>query len=226
VSELSNGIFISHITAWAPGLVTSADWKQWAHNERQIALSKDAPKLEYTDSLFRRRLSQISKMTIQVVHDELEKSSCSKDIKQIFISCRGEIAREFSVSKMLIEEKMTLPASFSLSVFNTPIALATLAFKLTGGYSVIFPSKGNFRDAFAAACAPVLSGKEKEIMLIYSDELPPEEYSSLTTAEYKPFAFAAILSDSGNGVHIPAVENTPESPAAFLKDIILKDASF
>jgi hypothetical protein len=226
VSESSNGISISHITAWAPGLVTSDDWKQWVHNEKQIGLTNNTPKLEYTDPLFRRRLSQISKMTIQVVHDELEKSACSRNIKQVFISCRGELTREFSVSKMLIEEKITLPASFSLSVFNTPIALATLAFKLQGGYSVIFPSKGNFRDAFAAACAPVLSGNEKEIMLVYSDELPPEEYSCLGTAEYKPFAFAAIISDSENGVHIPTMENVPETPAAFLKDIILEDASF
>jgi hypothetical protein len=226
VSGSFNDISISHITAWAPGLITSDDWKQWAHNEKQIERSKDAPKLEYTDTLFRRRLSQISKMSIQVVHDELEKSACSRNIKQVFISCRGELGREFSVSKMLIEEKVTLPASFSLSVFNTPIALATLAFKLQGGYSVIFPSKGNFRDAFTAACAPVLSGNEKEIMIVYSDELPPDEYSSFDKTKYEPFAFAAIISDSRNGVHIPAVENAPETPAAFLKDIILKDASF
>jgi hypothetical protein len=224
---VSAGIFVSHITAWAPGLFTSADWKQWAAGEKEIEFSKDAPKLEYTDPLFRRRLSQISRMTVQVVHDELEKSNCSRDIKQVFISCRGEIVREFSVSKMLLEEKTVLPASFSLSVFNTPIALATLAFGLKGGYTVLFPSKGNYRDAFAGACAPVLSGKEKHIMLVYSDELPAGEYRSLGTESCIPFAFAAVLSaEAGTGVYLSDIGEIPRKPASFLKQIILKDASF
>jgi hypothetical protein len=224
---VSQGIYVSHTTAWAPGLITTEDWKQWAHGRKQIEISKDAPKLEYTDSLFRRRLSQISRMTIQVIHDELEKSECSKSIKQVFISCRGELAREFSVSKTLIEEKAVQPASFSLSVFNTPIALATLAFKLPGGYSVIFPSRGKFRDAFAGACAPVLSGSEKQIMLVYADEFVIEEYSGLHGAECIPLAFAAVLSaESGNGVHLADLTAVPQEPASYLKEIILEDISF
>jgi hypothetical protein len=224
---MPSDIFVSHITAWAPGVFTPADWKQWAAGKKRIEFLKDAPKLEYTDPLFRRRLSQISRMTIQVVHDELEISNCSRDIKQVFISCRGEIAREFSVSKMLLEEKSVLPASFSLSVFNTPIALATQAFGLKSGYTVLFPSKGNYRDAFAGACAPVLSGNEKHIMLVYADELPAGEYRTLGTENCIPFAFAAVLSsEAGTGVHLPDIAKVPQEPASFLKQIILKDTSF
>ncbi len=224
---MSGGICVSHTTAWAPGLVTPDDWKQWARGGKEIARTNDAPKLEYTDPLFRRRLSQISRMTIQVVHDELEKSNCGRTIRQVFVSCRGELAREFSVSKMLIEDKAVLPASFSLSVFNTPIALATLAFALHGGYTVMFPSKGNFRGAFAGACAPVLSGSEEQIMLVYADELPVEEYSGLRTENCVPFAFAALISaEPGTGISLTDMEDVPQEPATFLKQIILKDTSF
>jgi hypothetical protein len=219
-------IYVSYTTAWAPGLVTSCDWKLWAHGEKKIELSKDAPKLEYTDSLFRRRLSQISRMTIQVIHDELEKSNCSRKIKQVFISCRGEIVREFSISKMLIEEKNILPAAFSLSVFNTPIALATQVFKLQGGYTVILPSKGNFCSAFAGACIPILSGSEEYIMIVYADELPVEEYRELHIEKCIPFAFAAVLSAaSETGVHLSDIADVPQEPVSFLKQIILKDTS-
>ncbi|MCK9171075.1 MAG: beta-ketoacyl synthase chain length factor [Treponema sp.] len=224
---MSAGICVSHITAWAPGLYTSNDWKLWAAGERRIESSKDVPKLEYTDSLFRRRLSQISRMTIQVIHDVLKKSGCSRNIKQVFVSCRGEIVREFSLSKMLIEEKSVLPAAFSLSVFNTPIALATLAFGLKGGYTVLFPSKGQFRDAFTGACAPILAGKEDRIMLVYADELPAEEYRSLGTENCIPLAFAAVLSlKAETGVHLHDIAEVPQEPASFIKQIILKDTSF
>lgn len=218
------GICISQLTAWAPGITTADDWKQWAAGNKQMLAIKDAPKLEYTDPLFRRRLSQISRMTIEVIHNELEKG-CSRDMKQVFVSCRGELVREFSVSKMLIEEKAVLPASFSLSVFNTPIALATLAFKLTGGYSVIYPSKGSFRDAFAGACAPVLSGAEPQILLVYADELPPEEYAGLGTERFMPFAFAAVLS-AGKGTSIPDISAVPETAESFLSSMIQKDTQF
>lgn len=216
----SAGIVVSHIAAWAPGLASPEDWKQWAAGAKQIERVKDAPKIEYTDPLFRRRLSQISRMTIEVVHRELEEEHCSPDMKQVFVSTRGEIAREFSVSTTLIEEKMILPASFSLSVFNTPIALASLAFHLRAGYSVLYPSKGNFRDAFLGACAPVLSGCEKQIMLVYADELPPAEYDSIRSENCTPLAFAAILSASGDGMTISDPSGVPSIPEEFLRELL------
>ena len=219
-------IIVSDMTAWAPGLVSNDDWKKWAHGEKSIEKTNGTPKLEYTDALFRRRLSQISKMTIQVVHDVLEKSQCPKDTPQTFISCSGELAREFAVSKTIVEEKSVMPASFSLSVFNTPIALASIALKLHGGYSAVFPSKGNFRSAFEAACAPVLSGTEKAAILVYADELPSEAYTSLGTENFEPFAFAAVLSLSKSGVRISDISAVPETAANFLKDTILEDTSF
>ena len=214
------------MTAWAPGLVSNDDWKKWARGEKSIEKTDAAPKLEYVDAIFRRRFSRISKMTIQVVHDVLEKSQCGKDTPQVFISHRGELAREFAVSKMIVEEKSVMPASFSLSVFNTPIALASIALKLHGGYSAVFPSRGNFRSAFEAACAPVLSGTEQEVVLVYADELPPEAYTSLGTENFEPFAFAAVLSLSKSGVRISDVSAVPETAVDFLKDTILKDTSF
>ena len=89
---------------------------------------------------------------------------------------------------------MILPAAFSLSVFNTPISSATLAFGLKGGYSVIYPSKNNFADALKTAVAPVLAGTEKEIILVYADELVPEVYGDKRPAENIPLAFAGIIS--------------------------------
>ena len=219
-------IVVSNITAWAPGLESNEDWKKWARGEKSILPINDAPKLEYTDAIFRRRLSQISKMTIQVIHDLIEKSEAAKDMPQTFVSCRGELAREFSVSKKLVEEKEVSPAAFSLSVFNTPIALATIAFGLRGGYSAIFPSHGNFRNAFEGACAPILSGEEKEVMLVYADELVPEAYKALGTENFEPLAFAAVLSLSKNGVAISDVSAVSERAADFLKNIILEDTAF
>ena len=95
--------YLSNITAWAPGLSDDEKlWSDWADDKIQIEQIKESPKLEYTDPLFRRRLSQITKMTVHVVHNLLEKSHVNKDTKVVFISLRGEIEREFTINKGLI----------------------------------------------------------------------------------------------------------------------------
>lgn len=186
-------VYISGISKWAPGLADDeALWQSWLDGDAQIEQSKESPKLEYTDPLFRRRLSQITKMTVHVIHKLLEKTNASKDTKIVFISLRGEIEREFTINKGIIEDGMILPAGFSLSVFNTPVSSATLAFGLKGGYSVLYPSENDFSQAFKAALAPVLSGDEKEIILVYADELVPDYYGDKRPSENIPLAFACL----------------------------------
>ena len=87
-------LYLSHISPWAPGLLDDKEnWQKWAKGEFgvQIEQTKDSPKLEYTDSLFRRRLSQISKMTIHTIHNLIESvnaqnpDSFDKETKIVFL---------------------------------------------------------------------------------------------------------------------------------------------
>lgn len=188
-------VFLKDIAVWAPGLEDDEEaLKKWTDGEIEILREKVSPKLEYTDPLFRRRLSQISKMTVHVVHKLLEKTDFNRETKIVFVSLRGEIEREFTINQGLIEDNDILPAGFSLSVFNTPVALATLAFKLQGGYSVIYPSKNDFMQGLKTAVAPLLAGTEEQIVLVYADELVPEVYGDKIPSDNTPLAFAALLS--------------------------------
>lgn len=184
---------------------------------------KEKPKLEFVDALFKRRLSQITRMTIQVLHDLLEEFPAAKDFKQVFVSFRGEIEREFTINKGIIEDSEILPAGFSLSVFNTPIAAASLALKLKSGYSVIYPSKGDFYSAFLGAASAVLSGSEENVVFVYADEYVPEQYGNLQPENNAGFAFACVLSatESKDSVSINCVESGEKlkSPLEFLEKI-------
>ena len=216
-------IYISNITKWAPGLTDDEKlWQSWLKGDTKIEQIKESPKLEYTDPLFRRRLSQITKMTVEVVHKLLETTNISKETKIVFISLRGEIEREFTINKGLIEDGMILPAGFSLSVFNTPISSATLAFGLKGGYSVLYPSKNDFSQAFNAAVAPVLAGTEEEIIVVYADELVPDYYADKRPAENIPLAFAFTVSASkkDNCITFDDLSDVGESPSEFLKYLL------
>jgi hypothetical protein len=226
-------LYLSHISPWAPGLLDDKEnWQKWANGESnvQIEQTKDSPKLEYTDPLFRRRLSQISKMTIHTIHNLIESinsqtpDSFDKETKIVFCSLRGEIEREFTINKSLIEDEMILPAGFSLSVFNTPVALATLAFKLTGGYSVLYPSKNNFAECFKTAISPILAGTEEQILFVYADELVPEVYGDMRPKENLPLSFATLISKNEieNSIELNDISNISASPIEFLKNLLIK----
>lgn len=218
-------LYISDVCCWAPGIVTEEDWAEWKKGTKEIADSEDAPKLEYTSPLFRRRLSQICRMTIQVVHDLLEKTGCG-DIKQIFTSFRGEIKKEFSINEQLIKEQSILPASFSLSVFNAPIAQATLACKLKSGYTVAFPSKKDFSSLLLTACSSVLCGRDDKVMFIYADEKVPDIYYNkngcLCSEDKEALAFAVVISSKQEEGYKLLSEDTlhSSSPKNFLRKLL------
>jgi hypothetical protein len=234
---------VTRFASWAPGIMEQSGggaWLEWARGRRKIALSPDGPALDFAGSqwlrlkakefaLFKRRLSQISKMTIQVLHDIMPIGGATPIV---FVSFRGEIQQQFKINRMLALEGDISPAAFSQSVFNTPPALAAIALGLCAGYSAVYPGNGRFADGLLAAAAPLLAGAAKEIALVYADELCPPEYGC--TRPDPPLAFAALLSAQEPAAHEPAAHgpniplafdrDPPVSPADFLKRLYLNGA--
>lgn len=222
-------IYISKPVCWAPGVTSAEEWQEWKKGNRAISKSTEAPAISFTSPLFRRRLSQLCKMVIQAVHDIIEETGCG-DIKQTFVSTYGDIKRQLDVSRQSLVDKEILPASFSFSVFNAPIALASLACKLKSGYSVLFPAENDFKDAFFTAAAPLLCGDEKSQIFVYGNEVIPEEYQGhfpQTAADgtdlNEPFVFATVISSEKSEVcsrEIDLDSCNLSSAQAFLKEIL------
>lgn len=214
-------VFVTRLSAWAPGMDSPAGWDEWAKGLREITHNTDAPEIPYTEPLFRRRLSRISKMTIQAVHGLLP---LGENVKLFFLSFRGELSRQYQINKTLIQDGALMPAAFSLSVFNAPAALASMAFGLKGGYTALYPGKDSFwagLDTATAALAGDSAGNE--IALVYADEMPPPEYEQLLPACPPPLAFGVLLSRTKTPCSVPlsGVQKTDDTPASFLKHIIL-----
>jgi len=212
-------IYVSRLCAWAPGIGSSAEWDEWAMGKRTISSGGKGPEISFTDSMFRRRLSQISKMTIQVIHDLMP---LAEDTKVFFLSFRGELSRQFQINKMLFEEKMLSPAAFSLSVFNAPAALASIALGLKGGYSALYPGKNSFAAGLKAAQAALLCGAQEELCLVYADEEVQSEYACLCRDTPSPAAFGLLLTRSSGSARVPLpalYEN--DNPLDFLKQLLL-----
>jgi hypothetical protein len=212
--------YITRLSAWAPGVESSLEWDEWALDRRSISSEAKTPGITYTDSTFRRRLSQISKMSIQVVHDLLP---LGENTRILFCSFRGELAREYQIFRMLKEEGAISPAAFSLSGFNTPVALASIAFGLKGGYSAIYPVNNSFIACIAAAQAMLLSGTTEELVFVYADEHIPPECGCFFPKCSEPMAFGLLLSRNSPLPSVPllSLKGEEDTPLAFLKQLLL-----
>jgi hypothetical protein len=209
-------IYVNRLCAWAPGITSSEEWNEWAQDKKEISLTGKGPELSYTEPMFRRRLSQISKMTIQVAHD----LSLTDDIKIFFFSFRGELSRQFQINKMLIEENELSPASFSLSVFNAPAALAAMALGLKGGYSCVYPGNNSFAGSLEIAKAAIFGGNAEKIAFIYADEEVPKEYYHFFDSPPFAVSFGFVLSKNKDDNTMLPLPDGNEKPLTYLKRII------
>jgi hypothetical protein len=155
-------------------------------------------------------------MTVEVLHQLALFSVPLGDLKLNFVSLYGETASQFKINKGLVADKEIKPAAFSLSVFNTAPAQATIALGLKGGYTALYPR--SFREGFLASSAALLAGDRDQSVFVYGDEAVPSEYAGLVdkAAAPAPLAFAALLSCKEPGLVCSADSAALDSPQAFL----------
>jgi len=178
-------------SAWSPGIQSQLDWTEWAEGKRTPEASSASPPLGHLEPLFKRRFSQLTRMTLHVGHEAL---AGRPPMKVGFASTWGEISQQYKITSKLIEEHEVSPANFSLSVFNTPVAALTIAEKNTEGYVACYPGKEAFALGFLESAAAILSGAERERLFIIADELLPADYVSLQNGPNQPYALALVLS--------------------------------
>jgi len=231
---VSDAVYVSGWSAWSPGVRTGEEWSEWAAGTRELSATGDVPPLEHVDAMFKRRLSQLTRMTIHVGHEALKGQP---PMKICFASTYGEISQQYKITSRLIEEKEVSPANFSLSVFNTPVAALSIVEGNTEGYVACYPGVDAFKLALIDSAAALRAGDGTSRLLIVADELIPADYVALQDGINQPYALALVLSsESGNGrfelrpddlqVDSPTEttksdERTPDA-LRFLRDRILK----
>jgi len=218
---MTNGeTYITRLSAWAPGIESPSEWYEWAKGKREICAGAKGPDLSFADPMFRRRLSQISKMVVKVVHGLMP---IGDDTKILFLSFQGEISRQFQINQVFIKDNVISPAAFSLSVFNAPVALATMALGLKGGYTALYPSNDSFTTGIKVAEAALHSSSAGELAFVYADEEAPPNYGCFSEECPVPAAFGLLLSRTPqpNSVPLPVLSGEMTTPLTFLKHLLL-----
>jgi hypothetical protein len=150
--------------------------------------------LAQIDPLYRRRLSNLSRMAI------IAASSCLTGnvsrIKTIFATRHGEVS---STVKMLhdLSSKMQLsPAAFSLSVHSTAAGFLSIARMDHSSFTAVSAGAETLFAAFQEAAGQLADNPTLSLIVICADEVLPEELSRFGDSTEKNHALALYFNAS------------------------------
>ncbi len=175
---------------WAPGIETADDRESWAAGRREIERSTVSPPLEHMSKVSKRRLSQLSKMVLEAGHHLL----ADREVGHILLcSAYGEICRQYKITRGLLDDGEIRPADFSLSVFNTPLSLLSIEEKAKGSVNVLLAGEKTAAAGLQSMTAHGVCCPEERQLILFADELLPEEYETLAVTPSVPYAFGFII---------------------------------
>lgn len=188
---------IDSFCLWAPGLAAKTDWQDWICGKKNIDDSAESPKITFASPIVTRRFSQLTKMTCYMAH----RLKLDTDML-FFTSARGEIDIQYKINTSFARENEVKPAMFTLSVFNTAPAEATILLKSKVPYCPIYSGFENaVRNLITVGCAPLISERLRSVMLIYAEERVPDEYRHNLSGPILPPLCVGIKVSGKDGIH-------------------------
>lgn len=202
---------IQNWAAWAPGLETNDDWLAYAKHPASIPNDTTVPDLSHLPPMFRRRLSQLSKLSIHVAL-QLTKES----IPTIFSSRFGQIITTSNLLTKLHASETLSPAAFSMSVHNTTSGLNSIATKNTATSTAISGGQATLEATLTEAYGLLLD--HPEVLVIIGEEKVPESYHQVLPDPPPPFCIGLLLSQSGTAPKLHMTHQPGQADAPVTND--------
>lgn len=184
---------IAQWRAWAPGLESVDDWHVWSRHPHTLGTSDTAPDVSFLPAMQRRRLSRLARMAFSVAWPLAEGLA---QLPLVFVSRHGETPRTFDILSDLAACQPLSPTQFSLSVHNAVIGLWSIMRGETSEMTALAAAGDGLEHGMLEAAA-LLNEGAPAVLLVITEEQPPEAYA--TWIDDVPFPYAVgLLLTPGN----------------------------
>ena len=178
---------IAQWRAWAPGLDSVEAWQAWSRQPVVLEGSDAAPDVSFLPAMQRRRLSRLARMAFSV---GWPLADGRENLPLVFVSRHGETPRTFEILSDLANEQPVSPTQFSLSVHNAIIGLWSIMRGETSEMTALAAAGDGLEHGMLEA-ATLLNEGAPAVLLVITEEQPPEAYS--TWIDDVPFPYAVGL---------------------------------
>ncbi|QXI28996.1 beta-ketoacyl synthase chain length factor [Pseudomonas vanderleydeniana] len=180
---------IAQWRAWAPSLESVSDWQAWSHQPTVPTPSEAAPDVSFLPAMQRRRLSRLARMAFSVGWPLAEGHEA---LPLVFISRHGETPRTLEILSDLAAEQPLSPTQFSLSVHNAIIGLWSIMRGETSEMTALAANGDGLEHGMLEAAALLAEGAPA-VLLVITEERPPEAYSRWIDDVPFPYAVGLLL---------------------------------
>ncbi|WP_285357194.1 beta-ketoacyl synthase chain length factor [Pseudomonas sp. lyk4-R2A-10] len=178
---------IAQWRAWAPGLDSVEAWQAWSRQPVVLESSDAAPDVSFLPAMQRRRLSRLARMAFSV---GWPLADGRESLPLVFVSRHGETPRTFEILSDLANDQPLSPTQFSLSVHNAIIGLWSIMRGETSEMTALAAAGDGLEHGMLEA-ATLLNEGAPAVLLVITEEQPPEAYS--TWIDDVPFPYAVGL---------------------------------
>ncbi|MFZ2169770.1 MAG: beta-ketoacyl synthase chain length factor [Methylococcaceae bacterium] len=180
---------------------------------RQKELLASVPKM------LKRRLSPLAKIVFCAADQCIDEHMI---VPTVFSSSHGELAKSFSMMRMLEAGEEISPTIFSLSVHNAIAGLFSMAWKNKLECTVVAPGEEGLAAAFIEALGLLQEGAEQVLLVFYDEPLVdfyPSASFKLSIDDSRALALRIAKSGEGQKLKmssLPLIGNDGEQPVQLM----------
>ena len=181
--------------AWAPGLESVDDWRNWCSAPARLPVDQSAvepsaaqPDVSFLPAMQRRRLSHLARMAFHVAWPLAD--AHGDPLPLVFVSRHGETPRTLAIINDLAKDEALSPTQFSLSVHNAVIGLWSIMRGDTSEMTALAGENDGLEQGVLEACT-LLGEGAPAVLLVVAEELPPTLYAPYI--DDVPFSHAVAL---------------------------------
>lgn len=180
--------------AWAPGLTSPGQWRQWALAP-WLPAADAVPALAEVPPMQRRRLELLGRMAVQAA---LWCEGAQAGQPLVFASRHGDVERSLRLLETLARDEPMSPTAFGLSVHNAVAALYSIVRGERANYLALAAGQATVEAACVEA-AGLLADGAREVRVVAYEACLPELFRGLVDEPECGFAWCWRLAAAGRG---------------------------
>jgi hypothetical protein len=199
---------IEKCVAWYGNIRTTKDWNSWAQGELQYSPEEDLPPLKQIPAMQRRRLSPFAKLSFHCILESCYENI--NDIACVFASRHGDLHKTTKLIEDVAAKSDLSPTHFGLSVHNAVVGLYSIFANNKKPMTAISAGEDSFMMAVVDAYAKLESQCLDKILVVYTDQVVPEQYSQYVSNKEKTISLAFVLTkhQAGTGIELTLKKQT------------------
>jgi hypothetical protein len=183
---------ISAHSAWAPGVNTPEQWREWAKAPYRIGEGAD-PAVRAMPAMLRRRAGFLGKMALEVAYACLDGRT---DVPTVFCSRHGEVARAVDLLGELAQGEALSPTAFGLAVHNASAGLFSIARADRANHIALAAGCATVEHGVVEACGLLADGAPQVLLVVYDCPLP-QPLQQFQDCDEQPYAWAWLMEAAG-----------------------------